>query len=300
MRHVLLALAALPALAPAQTPPPPASPATQQGSDVVVTARPEIRRKEAKQFAQAASAPVENQLPRFARPACPMAIGFSPALAARIVERMRDVIDAARAPLAPMGCKGNMVVLAAPDGGGTTLREMKRLDTPLIHGLQGGELDRLIRAPGPVWSWTLTQIRNEDGVEPYAPINETPTLDVQQDWLLAPGGEQTIQLAVVLIDWPAMMGKSATQIADYAAMRTLARTRPVGGSGPVGTILALFDPAATPPTTMTPADLAYLKALYGSSRPRYARAAVDEAAHGIRTASAPIRPPAPALPIPRR
>ena len=293
MRHLLLALAALPALATAQTPL-----ATQTGRDVVVTARPKVESKQARAFARSASAPVDNQLARFMRPACPMAIGFPRALAAQIVTRMRDVIDAARAPLAAAGCRGNMIVMAAPDGGQTTLRAMKKLDTPMIHGVPSSELARLISSPGPVWSWTITEVRNEDGAEPNAPINQTPTLNVSQDWLLQPGGQQTIGLAVVLIDWPAMMGKSATQIGDYAAMRTLAKTRPVSGSGAVESILALFDPDAAPPVAMTGPDLAYLKSLYHDIRPYYARTQMEDIAHGVRTASAPP-PRAPERSIPR-
>lgn len=89
---------------------------------------------------------------------------------------------------------------------------------------------------------------------------------------------------MVVIDWPAMMGKSAIQLADYAAMRTFAKTRPVGGGGRVDTILALFDADSTAPAELSETDLAYLTSLYAMPGTRYAPHAArhDFARHAVR------------------
>lgn len=285
MHGLFLALAALPAGAAGQAPP-----ATVQSPDVVVRAREKVERREAKDYARSASVQVDDQLARFLRPVCPMALGFPTALATEIVDRMRDVADAARIPLAAAGCKSNMIVMAAPEGGPAMLRAMKKLDTPLIRAMTGSELDRLIRQPGPVWSWTFTILRNDDGQEPDdGPGQQFRYVDVHNTSLLNPSRQQTIELAVVLIDWPAMIGKSANQIADYAAMRTLAKTRPLSGAGPVGSILSLFDADVSPPAGMTVADLGYLRSLYAIPGTRYTRFQLEEIASGVRNARGSAR-----------
>jgi len=68
---------------------------------------------------------------------------------------------------------------------------------------------------------------------------------------------------LVLFDRDDVRGMTLAQLADYATMRGLARTRPVDGDGQVlDTILALFDQDATPPDELTAFDSAYLGALY--------------------------------------
>ena len=74
-----------------------------------------------------------------------------------------------------------------------------------------------------------------------------------------------IQKSVVLIDIPAIDGLSAKQIADYATMRGLAKTRPVAGAATYGTILNLFAPDAGHPAGLTTFDIAYLKTLYSNA-----------------------------------
>jgi hypothetical protein len=73
-------------------------------------------------------------------------------------------------------------------------------------------------------------------------------------------------MSFVVMDQSAILGMSVQQIADYAAMRSFARTRvpKAEGNGALPpTILALFDaPAPLRPDGLTPADRAYLGALY--------------------------------------
>ena len=67
---------------------------------------------------------------------------------------------------------------------------------------------------------------------------------------------------MVLIDRSAALGKTIGQVADYAAMRTLAQTRvPADGD----TILTLFDPTEAAPRELTPFDRGFLLSLYKGS-----------------------------------
>ena len=67
---------------------------------------------------------------------------------------------------------------------------------------------------------------------------------------------------VVLIDREGARDKSLVQLADYATMRSFARTRPAGGDAKLDTILALFDPDHAPPAELTDFDRAYLRSVY--------------------------------------
>lgn len=244
--------------------------------DIVVEHRA-IEKKAARDFTRDVTTPVERQLPRFLSRACPKAIGFGPRLGPQIEARMRANVAAAGAPLGAPGCKGTMVVIAA-DQGGQMVREMRRLGTHLIRGLDSHELDALIASPEPVRSWTLTAPTNERNEVPAASMSndaavqggrDIPVVEVWESARMRPNLAQGIQMAVVVIDWAAMMGKSPEQIADYATMRTLAKTR-APATGGVGTILTLFRPGEGGTPEMTGADRALLKGLY-SLQPRQNR-----------------------------
>jgi hypothetical protein len=118
-----------------------------------------------------------------------------------------------------------------------------------------------------VHAWVNTETRGRYGEaltgrgdpgEPY--VLKTP--NAHSHIFIA--ARQDIVASLVVIDIPAINGLTTIQIADYAAMRGLARTRPPKQTGAVGTILGLFDKDATPPREMTVFDLAYLRAVYGS------------------------------------
>jgi len=84
----------------------------------------------------------------------------------------------------------------------------------------------------------------------------------------------------------ARISKTVIQLADYATMRALARTRPVEDVEGIGTILTLFD-SATPPQSVTDADVAYLTALYAMPGTRSLNYQVGRIAKGVKGASAP-------------
>jgi hypothetical protein len=65
----------------------------------------------------------------------------------------------------------------------------------------------------------------------------------------------------MVIDSSATLGKTLTQIADYAALRSLADLKSRAPVTRERTILTLFQPGSAP-DGLTPYDLAYLKGLY--------------------------------------
>ena len=71
-----------------------------------------------------------------------------------------------------------------------------------------------------------------------------------------------IEGSVIIIDRSAANGKTIAQLADYAAMRGLARTLPPDDGSPP-TILNLFETSgASPVRALTASDLGYLQSLY--------------------------------------
>lgn len=253
--------------------------------DIVVRARRQVERKQALKFVRQASAPIGGQLARFNGDVCPAAVGFSDAIAAVIVERMRAVATAAGVSVAKPGCGANIVLIATEDGS-ALIRDFERRQMALVAGVPPIDLRAQIASHGPVRGWVTTAVENEYGDKPYVPPGlDPPVLQVYSASIMNPPTQQAIQVSVLVVDMPALVGKSTTQIADYAAMRTLARTRPVAGNGPVGSILSLFDTKATPPAAMSEADLAYLHTLYRLAGNRTDRFQIEEISKTVKKAS---------------
>ncbi|MGY4396321.1 SepF-like predicted cell division protein (DUF552 family) [Sphingomonas sp. UYAg733] len=242
------------------------APASDTSSeDIVVTAAKELDAKAATHFVREISATTQGQLAKFLAPICPVAIGFEPAAAAIIVARIRDVAKRVGAEVAKPGCSGNVILLTTPDGQ-ALVRELRKKHPQLLEGLTPNEINRLIDRPGPVRVWSRTAIANEDGKRasggPGETTGEFRVLEVKSASAFHPQSQQVIDTATVVIDSAAVLGKSLTQLADYSAMRALARTRPIEGRT-IDTILGLFgDSSAATAPGMTAADLTYLKALY--------------------------------------
>jgi hypothetical protein len=113
-----------------------------------------------------------------------------------------------------------------------------------------------------------TEIRTADGV----PVSVDPATGLQEAHQGSAGSRISLPIredivwVQVPIDRDAIAGKSLRQLADYATMRGLVRTRPVDADGrPLDTILALFNPSSEPPLGLTAFDSAYVGAVYCSA-----------------------------------
>ncbi len=278
MRYAAVMLGPLVLLAPgaiAQTPPPPAPP------EIVVTGRGPITQEQARAFATGVSAPVAGQLARLDGEACPRAIGFPPDIAAQIEARIRTVATHAGVPVGRADCPGNLIVFGVDDGA-ALVRGLAEADSPLVRGVPPAELARLTRQKGPARAWSLVELQNEDGVPALTPVGAWwPTLEVRRASHVGPPTRQAIRLSVVVLEWRALLGKTVPQIADYAAMRALARTRPDAAPGSIATILSLFAPGGAPPQSLGTADLVYLRTLYRQSTTLHARRQAHDIARKV-------------------
>ncbi|THD35149.1 MAG: hypothetical protein E7773_11895 [Sphingomonas sp.] len=262
MRFLLSALLAIvPGTAFAQT-------AADQ-NDIVIRDRALPDRKAAEAYVANISLRSDGQLARFHQPVCPSVVGL-PAEHAAIVER-RILADAtaAKAPVTKkLPCTPNLIVIIATSGR-DLVSDMKTSRPGWLTGLSIADIDALT-AEGPARAWSITSLRNEDGEgigQPRGssqrdPLGDAPAFRVRSASIVRQPNRQDVEASFVVIDRAATVGLSLRQVADYAAMRGLAHTRPPASGGPVDTILSVLDGAATRPRELTASDSAYLRALY--------------------------------------
>ncbi|TFI57588.1 hypothetical protein E2493_14580 [Sphingomonas parva] len=263
-----------------------AAAATPPQDEIVVTGqRPD--RRTAQAFVASISRPVGGQLPVFTRPVCPEIIGLAADQAERIAARVRRLADHVGLDVETAGCRPNLHIVVVSDGQ-QFVSELNRTHADYFTGIEGAEMKALLKSEAPARGWSNTQLQNEDGLV-YADVQSggssfDPRMRIRtrgERGMLSPvtNGDgrvmrvmsasitklptrQSTVHSFVVLDQAALIGKSLVQIADYAAMRTLAAARPPAEGTPVDTILTLFDDPQAP-LSVTVSDVAYLKALYG-------------------------------------
>jgi len=217
-------------------------------------------------------------LPLFGDRLCPGVYGMKADYAALMVDRIRH--NAERFSLWMTedngSCEPNLIV-AFVDDGQALLHQIADQRRWLFQGMPRHDRLELLAEDGPVRVWTATGTRTRDGMPGSGtdalgggmlaaqdPVNGAQTVQL---W----GASSRLYLAVreditwvlVLFDRDDVRDKTLLQLADYATMRGLARTRPVDADGVrLDTILTLFDTSAEPPAQLTAFDGAYLGAIY--------------------------------------
>lgn len=248
-------LAAQPAAAPAEN------------TDIVVTGE-RGREQRSKRFVDAiAQASAKRQIARFEDPLCPTSIGLTDSDAATVERRLRRVAEAAGVRTAKRGCRTNLVILIVDDRA-KAIAHWEKSRPDFFEGLTKAEIDALRNGIEPVAAWQIVSLkgadrrpvgRTQEGVIDYTVHNQVVPTRIGT----------TIQFefygAFLLVEASALKDMTLMQLADYAAMRTLARTDTASASAQSApTILSLFDvggPTAAPPS-VTHWDLGFLTALY--------------------------------------
>jgi hypothetical protein len=249
------------------------APGAETESDIVVTGeRPPHREvtRQAREITQPTGIRYAP-LPRFEGDRlCPGVLGLKGDHAALVIDRIRW--NAERFGLWMTEddgtCTPNFVV-AFVDDGQATLERIADERYWLFINMPRHERLALLAEDGPARVWTTTQARTRDGT----PLPLKP--DGRQVSAMSSGGvaravlpvREDITGVLILFDRGEVRDKTLVQLADYATMRGLARTRPVDdaredGNQAMDTILALFDDDSAPPAELTAFDRAYLGALY--------------------------------------
>ncbi|HSG35676.1 MAG TPA: hypothetical protein VLA37_14180 [Sphingomonadaceae bacterium] len=205
-----------------------------------------------------------DPLPVFHKPVCPGVSGLPVDLATLIADRIRFNAERTGLRLAEGGeCQPNFIVSFVANGQ-KALQEMADKGNTVFSMIDLAERRSLLNDPGPVHAFIVAANRTHTGDRPaWDPRGQYEVINAQQAHSLILLPMRTdIQISVVLIDIPAIDGMSAVQIADYATMRGLAKTRPIEGDPAFGSILNLFDEESRHPLELTAFDLAYLETVY--------------------------------------
>ena len=198
-----------------------------------------------------------------------MSRGLPSDYGAVVDERVRAVARAAGIAVARRSdCVPNLIVLVA-DEGEEAASLLRRERPDVFAGLDPIDIDRAIAAAGPVRTWQSSVAQRVDGEAVAHSRDQYLYQDVHlyhgvPAGLLREITSRHLRLSVVMFDVDAIDGLTLMQIADHAAMRGLAVTRPAAADGG-RSILALFDDAAAgrePAAGATEWDGAYLRALY--------------------------------------
>lgn len=217
---------------------------------------------------------------KFETPVCPAVFGLAPQQAAFVTDRMRRIAREAGVPLANAPCSPNAIVIVTPNKA-AMLKALEQQhpdyfpiewNSRKIHALENDAY------PAAAWQFegliTPDKLRIADTtvpslldpVDPGALVQSTPPTTAPAS-RLRPGVQHDVMTSVLVVQASALAGLTATQFADYAAMRTLARTDPRQVPMPASeTILKALDaPMGTAvPLSITPADLQYLRGYYSS------------------------------------
>lgn len=198
---------------------------------------------------------------RFKDPVCFATVGLPGPMLRSIGYRLAQDAQAAGVRLAGDGCNPNILVMFVDDSA-AQLQTLLREAPELFSGLEPQELRAISDEPDPVRVWSISAIRSRDGNRLSA--GEPPILKIDLATFIGLAIRRDMTSTIMLIDRSATLGFSVQQVADYAAMRTLAMIRPkpsLAGD----TILTLFQPATLPPSGMTGFDRGYLKAWYAGT-----------------------------------
>lgn len=262
MRNVALVatLLAAPAGAQVPTPPPPSS-------EIVVTGTLQ-REEQVRDFVGALTPARGGSIPRFIDAACPVAAGLGPRQKEAVIARLRTVAAAAGIRVADGACVPNMFVIVTRDK--RAFIELLARNRPESFGMMTTrEVARLARTPGPAAAWQLEGPVAANGVplrfdEALGYVNSTTEAASRIKSVARRG----FDAAALVVEIGSLDGITPVQLADYAAMRLLAKLDPsrLSNRAPTTILTILTTPTGSPvPITMTKWDLGFLRGLYTSA-----------------------------------
>lgn len=271
---LLLTLSAFPALAQAPSAETEAAAAGQAAplDEITVSGERSTRpeRSAVSGQARAIAAPIgskrRNPMARFEKPVCPGVMGLPEDWAEELVGRVRYVAGEVGLRLAPENtCQVNALIAFVPDSG-EGMRQVERALPELFQRLSLHEKREIMAGTGPVQVVTATLERTRDGfaIPDRKNMADPPVVNVPLAFShIFLTTREDIEGVVLLFETRAVDGMSIVQLADYAAMRAFAETRPPREEVlAMDSILTLFESGVSAPQSLTDFDFAYLRSLY--------------------------------------
>lgn len=267
---MLTSIALLLALqASAASPPPP----QQNQPEIVVQGQRNVERQVHDFVKALTDIPPAGQISRFDWAVCPVAVGLSVRQNEEVADRMRAVAEAAGMRVAKPGCKPNALVVVSTDAQ-KFVDWLKDHEPEYFIGVTPKE-KQLLKHAGHAAAWHIEGRTDQDGVSVSRDSDSGMFISERTDVpsRISTNDHPSFEAAIVVLDARSLAGLTVVQLADYAAMRAFAKTDLSRLAKPVApTILTLLDTpmGGAVPITLTEWDLAYLKALYGSTTNRLA------------------------------
>ena len=279
----------------AQTAPAPAAtavaPVTVQGSAPAKTVE-----KRAETFVQSYAAPSAKlgQFARWGDPVCVQVLGLIPQQAAIVAARTEGVAKAVGLKVGRPGCTANIEIAFADQPQSLVDSVAKRTDSILgFH--YAPETKALKTVTRPVQAWYKTATRGSGGPnagmafaiitnsagEPI-PNDGLPGVATDRETADTPGNgtptgcadnhfssclQSVFKNVLVVVDNGRVKGQDLSPVSDYVAMLALSQPRSLDGCAALPSVIDLFAPACPgrdAPDGLTPADAAYLTALYAA------------------------------------
>ena len=291
---VFLAAALLAAGSRAASAQPAPAPADKGPAEVTVApivvggVRAKTVETQARSFVEAYAAaphPVIDQISRWRDPVCVQVVGLPDAdQGARIKARIESVAAALGLPPAAKSCVANVEVVFTPDPQATMDAVAKRRE-PMLGYFHVHNRTRLKTVSHPIQSWYQTATRGEAtgsvslAFSMFSDYTQQQTEVVDDPNNRAPNGcadsklstsclQSLLHNVFIVADSKALEGKELGLVADDMVMLALTEPRSIDGCKALPSVLDAFanPPCAgrEPPDGLTPADAAYLTALYAS------------------------------------
>lgn len=257
--------------------------------DIVVEGIVEIDGSDAQRQARDITHPQSSSsepLARLQRPICVGSWGLLAENAEAVISRMYDNAEAIGLDIDTSdGCEANVWVLVVDDPP-AEFEKLRDDSNWMTRTLTKFERNRVRKQEGPVRAWHLVTTRDDagnpiptgfqlaqliqqsrlEGTPP--PVNPTTNMSRTRVPI-----RKDIEMSFVMIARSALEGLDTHAIADYATMRTFARTEVPDREEYFETVLNLFDDNARI-DRMTTFDRAYLRSLYRGSPNRPSRQAM--------------------------
>jgi hypothetical protein len=253
-----------------------AAPSAAQDEEEIIVTHERDQRDAIATYVEAVTVESGGQIAKFSAPVCPLSLGLPPGHDEVIETRIRQIADHLRIGSGGSGCRPNLIVIVAEEGG-DFVHQLRREHPEIFAALELRELRRIMRLAGPVRTWQVIEPRGADGrpmerisfIEspggPPRPIARGFQLTGVMPSITQRSTRQDLVYAFVVFDLDALEGLTLLQISDYAAMRALARTAAPAASPAGRSILTLFadrESGNFGANELTSWDAAYLRALY--------------------------------------
>lgn len=255
-------------------------PAAQQAEpDIVVQGNRNFEQDVSDFVSVVAPGSNRSQLKRFEERICPRAFGLQEAHARLVVSRIRKVAAEAGIPQAGRNCVANILVFVTPDKR-KFMAALHRLHPSIFpDGWSSWHVESVINSATPVEVWQFEDAvwydgRRMRGVAAGRTKYEDES-KLTSTSRIRPSSRRAVSAAFMVVQADALAGITPTQLADYAAMRTLSQAKDGSVAAlPRDSILGIFGapPNSAIPASLTAWDLNYLRALYKSDNNQYAGA----------------------------